>query len=196
MKKSFTPIMIVHMILMALVLAFSIYNLIMVLTGSGVAFSDAEHMRVGLLVAVNIITIAALLCGIVYLRKGYSKEAAPFYKGFMLLIFAAWIIRIVLLCIANQYAQYTYFSLALSLTIVCAVVVFVLGLIKNIGERSGWILMVFLLVVDCVSLFLTMDSAYMQMYRIIDIISHIVLDINIGLAVRGKFADKTSRGTD
>lgn len=194
MKKP-SPIMIVHLALMILLVLLSLISAILILTGTGIESPDATRKSIILYSAENILTAAALICGIIYLIKGYSKGAAGYYQAYFMLAFAAWLFSLWLTIHTNSFLHYHLIAISLTLSIVWAIAVLILAIGLNLGKRNAWILFCVLLATDIILPFLYPETAYLPQARAISVFSKLALDVTIGLAIKGKYEDKERRGT-
>ena len=193
--KKFSPIMIIHLTLMVLLVLLSLISAALVLTGTGIDSPDTMKNSMYLYGAENILTAAALVCGIIYLMKGYSKGAAGYYQAFFMLAFAAWLFSLWLTIQTNAFLHYHLIAVSLTLSIVWAIAVLILAIGLNLGKRNTWILFIILLAADCIMPFLFPEASYFIQVRVVSIISKLALDVTIGLAIKGKYEDKERRGT-
>ena len=194
--KKFRPIIMVHLVLMVLLILLSLISAVLILTGTGIDMSsDAVKKSAYLYGAENILTAAALVFGIIYLCKGYSKRAAGYYQVFFLLAFAAWLFSFWLMIHTSSFLHYHLIAVSLTLSFIWAIAVFLLAVGLNLGKRKAWILFIVLLASDCVMPFLFPEASYFPQVRVISCLGKLALDGTIGLAIRGKYADKDRRGT-
>ena len=85
-KKKMTPVMICHLILMVICalgsLAIGVLLLIAASSGEIKGYQTSASLIVSIALCF-LLNVPALCCGILYLIKGYSKQAAALYKYFM-----------------------------------------------------------------------------------------------------------------
>ena len=197
--KKFSPIMICNLVLMILLLAFSLVCVVMIFGGlkpAPAGYSDAEKLAWNVYGAVNAVNILALACGIVYICKGYSKQAAGFYKAFMFFLAVASIPNIVINVLLGQDGSSIIHSLPISIAIMVlkAAILLIFVFWKDLGRRNTWILFAVLLVLDVIYGFLFSDISGIRAFRVVTILSRLVTDGTIALAINGKFTDKVRRG--
>lgn len=196
MKKKLSPIMIVHLVLLILMILFNTFSAIMILNGGGAESpSSAEQLSIYLYGIISILNIIAFVCGIVYLLKRYSKQGAALYKAFMLLFFIIQLLYIWLNIQSNSYAHLNNFVPSVILASLRAIFFLVFAFWKNLGKRNTWIIFGVYFAMNIISMLLFSDSSYVTLYIIISSLSGLVKDGTIGLAIRGKYADKDARGT-
>ena len=197
--KKFSPLMICNLVLMILLLAFSLVCVVMIFGGlkpAPASYSDAEKLAWNVYGAVNVVNILALACGIVYICKGYSKQAAGFYKAFMFFLAVASIPNIVINVLLGQDGSAIIHSLPISIAIMVlkAAILLIFVFWKDLGRRNTWILFAVLLVLDVIYGFLFSDISGIRAFRVVTILSRLVTDGTIALAINGKFTDKVRRG--
>ncbi len=197
--KKLSPLMTVHLILMA---ALVVFHIVSTVVNIGVIGFSAEEISswgkpaIRLRGIFNIANIVALVFGILYILDSYSKRAARYYKAFL-----AFHIIQTLLLIGLDSASATsldYYSAgALALLGLKVLFLMIILLWKDFGQRNTWNLFLLLLLLDVAGSVLTIVSSTGSLaFRIGGAASRLVLDGTIALAIRGKYADKTSRGTE
>ena len=199
MKKKLSPLMICDLVLMVLLLVFSLVCVVMIFGGLKPAppqYSDSEKTAWYVYGAVNLVNLLALACGIVYICKGYSKQAAGYYKAFMFLLAVASIPNIIVNILISQGSSAILQSLPLSIAIMVfkAAILLLLVFWKDLGRRNTWILFFVLLILDIIYGFLFGDISGIRAFRVVTILSRLVTDGTIAIAIYGKFADKVRRG--
>jgi len=196
MKKKFSPIMIVHLVLLILMILFNAFTAIMILSGSGVESpSSAELLSIYLYGIISILNIIAFVCGVFYLLRRYSKQAAGLYKAFMLLFFIIQLLYIWLNIHSNSYAQFHNFVPSVILASLRAIFFLIFGFWKDLGKRNTWIIFGVYFAMNIITMFLFSDVSYVTLFIVISKLSGLLKDGTIGLAIRGKYADKDARGT-
>ena len=197
--RKFSPLMTVHLILMAALIVFHIAGTVM---NIGIIGYSAEEVNntgktvIRLHGIFNIANIVALVFGILYVWNRYSKNAAHYYKSFLLLHIVQTLLLIGLES-ASALSQ-DYFS-AGALALLGMKVLFLLILLfwKDFGKSNTWKLFFILLFFDIAGCLLTMFSSTGNLaFRIGGSVSRLVLDGTIALAINGKYADKARRGTE
>lgn len=64
---------------------------------------------------------------------------------------------------------------------------------KDLGKRNTWILFYIVLAIDLLYGILFVPHKYLVLLIIVGVIGKLVIDGTIGLAIRGKYADKEAR---
>ena len=189
MTKKYSPLMIIHLILMSLLIVFVLVSTVATLAGvktiDSQLFFDSFSAGVYILAILN---IAALGCGIIYLLQGYSKKAASYYKAFMVLTAA--------LSVLNIYSVYVFRGFCLGVILIAVKVILLLALAfwKDLGKRNTWILFAIIIGID-LYIFVSSNHQNYLLYRLAFVLSKLLMDGTIGLAIRGKYVDKDARGT-
>ena len=209
MKTKMTPLMICHLVLMVLFGLSHIALLVLTVPAliNGSLFEeDAQTLRsYGIITAgMSITSIAAICAGILYLVKGYRKAAAGFYKAFMVLAAISTVVFLAgTLFTVSAYrldgsdtgsADPLYIAGACIMAIKC-ILLCVLAFAKDLGKKLTWMLFCVLLALDLVyGCFFISPNSLIAM-RIIFVMSRLLLDGTIGLAIKGKYDDKAARNT-
>lgn len=197
--KKLSPLMTIHMILM---IALVFFHLASTIVNIGVIGYSAEEINntgrtiIRLRGVFNIANIAALVFGIMYAWNQYSKNAARYYKSFLLLH----IIQTLLLIGLESASALSldYFS-AGALALLGMKVLFLLIILfwKDFGRSNTWKLFLILLFFDVAGSALTIFSSTGSLaFRIGGSVSRLVLDGTIALAIKGKYEDKARRGRE
>lgn len=186
--------MIVHLILMGILAVMNVYAIIRSLAMSADENSvfRQQYGSTGVLyVAIWFFNIAALVFGIVYLLRGYEKNAAGFYKAYLLIVTAVFVLRAVAVLYIFQ-----SFTINLLLSIINIVLFLVLAFWPNLGKRATWILFIVLVILNLVGGFLwTNSGSDVAVFRVISVLSRLLFLGTVGLNIRGKYEDKDARGT-
>lgn len=197
--RKLTPLMTIHMILM---IALVFFHLASTVVNIGViGFSAEEINNTGRTVIrlrgfFNIANIAALVFGILYVWNQYSKNAARYYKAFLLLHIIQTLLLIVLNSASGTSLDY-YSAGALALLGLKVLFLMIVLFWRDFGESNTWKLFFILLVFDVAGSVLTIVSSTGSLaFRIGSSVSRLVLDGTIALAINGKYADKARRGTE
>ena len=188
--KKLTPLMWCHLFLMILLAAASIVSIfLMMFSERSDSFQEYfSILKVGTYLFA-LLNAAAMICGILYLTSGYSKRAAGYYKAF-----------IVLAAAFNAVTVYTTiysqgFGVGAVMMIVKVLLLLALAFWPNLGKRNTWILFGIMLAIDLLFGVLFGSDSSVAVYRLILVLSKLVMDGTIGLAIRGKYQDKDARGT-
>ena len=193
--KKYNPFTLVHLILMLLLLLFSGVAAVMMIGGFGLRVAGVERLHMLLRGVFNIANAAALLLGVIYLLNEYSKQAARYYKAFLASLTAetALLILLDLLFDKTQAVHIAGATCeAITILLLCLLI-----FKKDLGRQKTWVLFGALLALDIIVITLTFVDATpdLLIYRIATAASRLVLTVTIGLAIRGKYADKARRGT-
>ena len=189
MKKKLSPLMMFHLALMAILALATLVSLIVLLMGNGADNVDVYYGAFSFGPQVSaLLNLAALACGIIYLLKGYRKEASNYYKAFIAMMAAFYAI--------TAYPGYVTdgFSVGVILQMVKIILLLVLAFAKDLGKRNTWIVFWVMIAVYAVFLMVKNNFAGMALYRIVVVFSKLVMDGTIGLAIKGKYDDKDARG--
>ena len=138
-------------------------------------------------------TLLALVSGFIFIVNGYKKNAAAYYKGYVLILLIA---EAITTCVAITYDA----SYLIKFARIAAVILFtILAVGKDLGKRKSIIISVALLVIEIailantIVLILPYLSATSIPY-LFDPIGHVILAITTIFMVCGKYIDKDSRG--
>lgn len=186
--RKFTPLMTFHLVLMAMALFISCISVSVFL--SIIALIDYSTIKgVYGFTAINLLQIAALGFGIAYLLKGYSKDGATYYKGFMVMTLCASVVM------ASMSALYSGKAVVVFLMIVKVLALLALAVWKDLGKRNSWMLFFIVLAVDIACTLLVNSSRNIALFRAVAVASRLLMDGTIGLAIKGKYDDKDARET-
>jgi len=197
--RKLSPLMIVHLILMVALVGFHIVSTVQnigVIGYSAEEINNTGRTIIRLRGVFDIANIVALVFGILYVLNQYSKNAARYYKAFLLLHIIQTLLLIGL--DASSAKTLDYFS-AGALALLGMKVLFLLIVLfwKDFGESNTWKLFFILLFFDIAGSVLTIASSTGSLaFRIGGSISRLVLDGTIALAINGKYTDKARRGTE
>jgi hypothetical protein len=150
----------------------------------------------GMFFAMNVSSVIvqglALVCGIIYTARNYTKDAADYYKYFMLLY-----------AISKLFTLYSSFMLSgvnlyMIVTLVEVVLISSFAFVKDLGRQRSMMLFYALLVcellVGLTGGFTDVSSAFAP--RLVAGITRLLLCGTLGLAIYGKYDDKARRGTN
>ena len=208
-EKKFTPLMWCHLIMMAVLMVGSLVVAFILFTGAtSVIEAGYETWKSSDIfgACVHATRALALCFGILYLVKSYRKNAAAFYKAFMLLLAVSNVfgtITLITTLITMQgnpaadvsVASNAQFILNFIHQIVKIALLLVLTFAQNLGKRNTWIVFYVLLAVDVIfNIFMISPDGYV-MISATSSLSKLFMDGTIGLAIKGKYDDKDARGT-
>ena len=191
MKKN--PITIAHLILMLLMALGTIggaVNFIIGAIGSATAKETFSNLANILLMAVILLTI---LMGALYLLKGYKKQAAVYYKLFLLFH--------VCVCALTIFIDLYFYQVNFLMIVICVlnaiklVGLLILTFAKDLGSRT-WILFYVILGLDAMQLILAViNMAGIGFdFSFTGYVTALIMDGTIGLSISGKYRDKKARG--
>ena len=184
-NKKYLPLKVIHLAFMVLGLCFYVYSLLEI---KG-AFSGANFI---IFAVINTITAAcALISGILYLTHGYKKNAAVYYKGYVLILLINEIFTAVL---GNVNESYLFKFVC----IINLVLMTILTVGKDLGKTNSFTLVGLILIgktillINLISVSQAVGS--MDVNMLLGMVGQIILTITTALMVCGKYLDKESRG--
>ena len=141
-----------------------------------------------------LVILAMLIVGTLYLIKGYTKRAAVYNKLFLILNVAVCVLTI---CIDLRFYRVNTWMLIISVLNACKIILLLLlACGKDLGEKKTWMLFYILLAADGLKLvlaILNMISIGFD-FSFAGYVTALISDGTIGLAIRGKYENKKSRG--
>ena len=186
--------MIAHLVLMIAMACGTIGAAVHFVVGYHNATANMERLSNLLNVFLMAIILAMLVAGALYLLKDYTKRAAGFYKAFLLLHIAVCALTIY---IDLAFYMVTVLLAAISVVNACkAAILLILALWKDLGRRRTWNLFYILLALDIVKLiFAIINMASIGFdFSFMGYVTALIADGTIGLAIKGKYEDKSARG--
>jgi len=195
MQKKYSPIMIVHMILLIGLVICNVISAITFVNGFTTAASNREKVELLAKAFLMLVILVMLIMGLMYLLNEYGKNAAIYYKAFLILQ--------VVISIGTVLLDVVFLKMDTFLTVKCIlfgvkmILLLILAFWKDLGKQKTWIFFWLVLCVDLVVLVM----AVVHMSRIgfdlsfIGYVTALVADGVIGLAIRGKYKDKEARGS-
>ncbi len=186
-NKKYLPLKIVHLIFMALGLCFYVYSFFQIEN----VYDNATNKIISVFQAGT--AILALISGFIYLVKGYKKNAAAYFKGYVWIILIADMFAVIVgITEAASYFCKIVWAAALILLAVLAA-----G--KDLGKTKSFAVAGLILLCKVVLLIpIIMDRSILGaafVPVILDMIAQIVRTITTGFMVCGKYLDKAERGT-
>lgn len=189
-----SPVTIVHLALMILMLLYSGVLAVLLIGDLGLPSGGSSKTEMMLRGVFNLLTVMALFIGIWYVLDGYRKQAAVFYKAFLL----SQVVETVLLAIIELVFAPKNLMLALvTVTLVFkAAILLLLVLLKNIGKMRTWLIYGMLFAVDVFGIVVIIISTGNGIigFRIASCAARLVITGTIGIMIHGKYADKKQRG--
>lgn len=181
-NKKNLPLKVVHLFFMVLGLCFCVHDLLgikNVYTDTKFAVFAAFHTSAA---------IFALISGILYLTHGYKKNAAAYYKVYIMFLLVFDIFSTISGNLDDSYFMKFVWVINLVLLTILAV-----G--KDLGKTKSFTL-VGLILVGKIIVFIGMLKTFgsFDVNLVLGMVAQIVLIITTGLMVCGKYLDKESRG--
>ncbi len=142
-----------------------------------------------------LVVLSTLSIGTIYLLKGYSKEAAKYYKAFM---FLNVILDILIIVIDLLFYNINVFTIFISLLILFKIgFLLILSFKKDLGKETTWINYYVILLLDISSIVFAIIYMFQSSFdfSLVGYLSLLVMDGTIGLSIKGKYKDKEERGT-
>ena len=183
-----------HLVLMAVMTICAIGSTVHFMIEFGKAAAGAERFSNLSSIILMLLVLAMLIVGSLYLLRGYVKRAAVYYKLFLILNVAVSVLTIFI----DLYFYYvTVPMMIISVLNVCKIILLLLlALGMDLGEKKTWMLFFMLLAADGFKLILAIinmigvgfDFSFMGY------VTALICDGTIGLAIRGKYENKRARG--
>lgn len=196
MKKKYSALMIIHLSLMFLLIIMSAVATVMFFGGIGTAVEGKGRTEVMMNGFTTLFAMLTLSMGALYIIKNYSKMAAFYYKSFLLFLVVVTVLSILL---DVFYVRMNGLLIAKSILYSCKVVLLILlALWKDLGKKKNLIFFYSILFCDIMGFLLIVINMMITRFDfvIMGAISAIICDVAIGLAVKGKYADKAARGSE
>ena len=193
--KKLSPLRIIHLILMIVLMCSSGISTVLFLGGFEVAVAGKDKSEVILTGCSTLMVMVMLLTGILYLVHGYKKNAAVYYKAFILLMVLVTLIDL----ITNMVCTTMNVLLIIRCALFAIKIIFLLLLAfgKDLGRKKAWIILYVIIGLDIagmIVLLIIMSGTGFD-FSLIGAIAALVADVTLGLAIHGKYDDKASRGT-
>ena len=195
MKKKLSPLMIIHMIVMVGLMVCNVFAMVIFIGSFRAATAHTERLEALMNSILMLVILAMLVTGVLYLWKRYDKQAAGWYKTFLLLQVAVSVLTIIIDVFFSKLN--TLLITRSSLYVGKTVLLLILALWKDLGKKKTWILFCVLLALDICGLLaaIIFMSKHGFDFSFVGFITALIADGTIGLAIRGKYADKDARGT-
>lgn len=186
--KKYLPFKFVHLCFIFLGICFYVYSISKLST----VYDNITDIVVSLLQSVS--AMLALFSGFIYFIKGYKKNAAAYFKGYV------WVA-----VIADMFATVAGITEVPSylIKIVWAaslIFLVILATGKDLGRENSFTLAILIFLCKFVILVsATLNSTILGLAFIpvvLDIVAQLILTITTTLMVCGKYLDKASRGTN
>ena len=182
-KKLSTGMLALAYVLLALALGLCVYALICISRNSGSALSPVT-------VVMELLAIDAAL---LYFLKGYTKDAAKYFRAIMLLAAISFLVDFIGLAIfPDMGTTDSTFYIWMVLTLLCYGNFLLLGAGKNLGQKVTFILLI-INSCCCIYSLITKIGAAPEILAIN--IEFVLLSFVSLIGARAKYIDKTNRGS-
>lgn len=195
-RNNSKALMTCHFVIMGILAVFNAVSMVMLIKGP----SNLMYPILGILLYAFL--TLALVFGIIYLRGGYRKQYAVFYKLFLFFLVVGYLCGIVSTIL--EYGP----NFATIIQIIWIAGLLILAFWSNLGKRDSWILYAVLFVLQIIwaisavitslNLFKTLDQfsgTALIFTMLAAVFSRLLLLGSVGLALKGKYDDKDARGT-
>ncbi len=193
--KKFSPLKLIHLILMIGLMLCSCFSTVMYLGGFGPVVAGIDKSEAILNGCSTMAVTIMLLTGVIYLLHGYKKNAAVYYKTFILLLV---LVNLMVIIMDVIYATMTGIIIIKCLLYAIKIILLLLlAFKKDLGPKNTWIIFYIVVAVDIaafVVMLIIMAAGSFDNGNIIGVIAALIADVTLGLAIHGKYADKKSRG--
>ncbi len=194
--KRLNALIISHLALMCLMILGTIGATVNFLIGFTNSTTSMDRLSSISNVVLMIVILIMLVTGVLYLVKDYSKQAAKYYKLFLVLN--------VIVCILTVFIDLFFYKSTtlmylISVLNICKIItLLMLAYGKDLGEKKTWTIFYILLAIDIIKLlfaFINMSSIGFD-FSFAGYVTALISDGTIGLAIKGKYDDKKSRGRE
>ena len=195
MKKN-SPLKILHLALMVILMFGSSFATVMFFTRNETAVAGKGEMEVTLNGCVTLVVVLMLITGILYLVHGYKKNAAVYYLAFILLLV---LVNLFVVLIDVLYTQKTPLIIIKCILYSAKIIVLlIMAFGKNLGKKMTWTLLYVVVALDIAGMIVMLIYMFQTGFdfALIGVFAAIVADVTMGLAIRGKYQDKESRGSN
>ena len=186
-NKKYLPIKIIHLILMVAGIVFCCLPLTKINLSTINFFNSAR-------IVTYIAEIIALISGIVYLAYGYKKDAAKYYKAFMVIMVIAQAVFCYWQLLGVIAPEPLTASIVAIFNIVPLIMLTILATGKDLGKAKSYTIVAIVLacrigiiIVDLIAL----GYGSIILYRVSDVL----LAGTAAFMITGKYLDKAERGT-
>ena len=194
MKKRFSPLMTVHLLLTGVLIISSAVAAVTFI-GKLAAASGSERGAAWMHLLLTALILTMLGTGLLYLLQRYGKQAAKLYKAFLLLQVG---VTVVTIAINLGFSAPSALLFCTSFLYACkAAILLLLACWKDLGKDRTWLLFCFLLALDAGALLLALVHMAGNGFDVsfMGYVTALIADGTTGLAIRGKYADKARRRT-
>ena len=211
-EKKLSPLAIAHLVLMGALLLLNLSMIGLLLWDpalQGAASDRSLLLNTAFSLVLYLANCLALGCGMLYTLRGYTKNAAVYYRTFLLLTAVSSLLYAVsTACYRSSLepfdpagtvsaGQYVVGLLLRSFPLMMAkaALLFILVLAPDLGRRYAWIAFGLLLALDLLFSLLSMGSVDLALILLLGVFTRLAMDGTVWLAIRGKYVDKERRGT-
>ncbi len=189
------PIMKIHLALMILMMCGTVGGAVNFIVSAVNSKNTHDTFSNLTNVILMVFILLMLIMGAVYLLKGYSKQAAVFYKAFMLFHVGV--------CVISDIVNLFFYKTTALMVMISVLYVFkafdllIMVFGKDLGKKRTWILFYVIIGLDISALILAViNMAKVGFdFSFTGYVTALIADGTIGLAVRGKYKNKEARGT-
>ena len=195
MKKN-SPLKILHLALMVILMFGSSFATVMFFTRNEAAVAGKGEMEAILNGCSTMVVVLMLITGILYLVHGYKKNAAVYYLAFILLLV---LVNLFVVLIDVLYTQKTPLIIIKCILYSAKIIVLlIMAFGKNLGKKMTWTLLYVVVALDIAGMIVMLIYMFQTGFdfALIGVFAAIVADVTMGLAIRGKYQDKESRGSN
>ena len=195
MKKN-SPLKILHLALMVILMFGSSFATVMFFTRNEAAVAGKGEMEAILNGCSTMVVVLMLITGILYLVHGYKKNAAVYYLAFILLLV---LVNLFVVLIDVLYTQKTPLIIIKCILYSAKIIVLlIMAFGKNLGKKMTWTLLYVVVALDIAGMIVMLIYMFQNGFdfALIGVFAAIVADVTMGLAIRGKYEDKESRGSN
>lgn len=146
----------------------------------------------------NLVFAIAMICGFIYVNKGYSKQANGYYKAMMCFYAFSFLVPVVTLF------RVSVISPDVLVAILKTVLLLILAFGKDLGKKNTWIIFYSFLVLEMISgpmiALIPEQNGITPVfvfsgYSFSASIARLVIAGVLGLCIEAKYRDKDARGT-
>ena len=189
------PIMKIHLALMILMMCGTVGGAVNFIVSAVNSKNTHDTFSNLTNVILMVFILLMLIMGAVYLLKGYSKQAAVYYKAFMLFHVGV--------CVISDIVNLFFYKTTALMVMISVLYVFkafdllIMVFGKDLGKKRTWILFYVIIGLDISALILAViNMAKVGFdFSFTGYVTALIADGTIGLAVRGKYKNKEARGT-
>ena len=190
------PLKLLHLALMVILMFGSSFSTVMFFTRNEAAVAGKGEMEVILNGCSTLVVVLMLITGILYLVHGYKKNAAVYYLAFILLLV---LVNVLVVLIDVLYTQMTPLIIIKCIVYSAKIIVLlIMAFGKNLGKKMTWTLLYVVVALDIAGMIVMLIYMFQNGFdfALIGVVAAIVADVTMGLAIRGKYEDKESRGSN